>query len=93
MIQGGCPRGDGTGGPGYALRDEAGERPYGRGAVGLATSGKDTGGSQFFFTLAPAPHLEGAYTLFGSVTRGMEAVDKIRPGDVIERVEIWDGLQ
>jgi cyclophilin family peptidyl-prolyl cis-trans isomerase len=93
VTQGGCPRGDGAGGPGYALRSELGQRPYGRGAVGIATSGKDTGGSQFFITHAPAPHLDGAYALFGSVTRGMEVVEKIRPGDVIERVEIWDGRE
>jgi peptidyl-prolyl cis-trans isomerase B (cyclophilin B) len=61
--------------------------------VGLATSGKDTGGSQFFVAKAPAPHLDGAYTLFGAVTRGMDVVDELRPGDVIDRVEIWDGLQ
>ena len=53
VVQGGDPRGDGNGGPGYALRCEIGERPYGRGAVGMALSGKDTGGSQFFVTLAP----------------------------------------
>jgi cyclophilin family peptidyl-prolyl cis-trans isomerase/HEAT repeat protein len=91
VVQGGCPRGDGNGGPGYALRCEIGERPYGRGAVGMALSGKDTGGSQFFITHSAQPHLDGAYTLFGRVTSGMEVVDQIRPGDVIEHVEIWTG--
>ena len=91
VIQGGDPRGDGNGGPGYTIRCEVGERPYGRGAVGMALSGKDTGGSQFFITHSPQPHLDGAYTLFGSVAEGMDVVDKIRPGDVIERVEIWTG--
>jgi cyclophilin family peptidyl-prolyl cis-trans isomerase/HEAT repeat protein len=91
VIQGGCPRGDGNGGPGYMLRCEIGQRPYGRGAVGMALSGKDTGGSQFFITQAPAPHLDGGYTLFGWVAGGMETVDQIQPGDVIDRVEIWDG--
>ncbi|HKC10503.1 MAG TPA: peptidylprolyl isomerase, partial [Vicinamibacteria bacterium] len=91
VIQGGCPRGDGNGGPGYTLRDEIGERPYGRGAVGMALSGKDTGGSQFFITHSPQPHLDGGYALFGQVVSGMEVVDKIRPGDVIERIEIWGG--
>ncbi|HEX6739892.1 MAG TPA: HEAT repeat domain-containing protein [Vicinamibacteria bacterium] len=91
VIQGGDPRGDGAGGPGYTLRCEVGERPYGRGAVGMALSGKDTGGSQFFITHSPQPHLDGGYTLFGWVTRGMEVVDKIRQGDVIERVEVWTG--
>jgi cyclophilin family peptidyl-prolyl cis-trans isomerase/HEAT repeat protein len=91
VVQGGCPRGDGNGGPGYSLRCEITRRPYGRGAVGMALSGKDTGGSQFFITLAPQPHLDGGYTLFGQVVAGMEAVDRIRPGDVIERVEVWTG--
>ena len=91
VVQGGDPRGDGNGGPGYTLRCEFGERPYGRGTVGMALSGKDTGGSQFFITHAPAPHLDGRYTVIGWVAAGMEAVDKIRQGDVIERVEIWTG--
>ena len=91
VVQGGDPRGDGNGGPGFALRDEIGERPYGRGVVGMALSGKDTGGSQLFVTLAPAPHLDGRYTVFGWVASGMEVVDKIRPGDVIEKVEAWTG--
>jgi cyclophilin family peptidyl-prolyl cis-trans isomerase len=91
VIQGGDPRGDGNGGPGFALRDEIGERPYGRGVVGMALSGKDTGGSQLFITLAPAPHLDGRYTVFGWVASGMDVADKIRPGDVIEKVEAWTG--
>ncbi len=91
VVQGGCPRGDGNGGPGYTLRSEVSGRPFGRGAVGLALSGKDTGGSQFFITLSPQPHLDGNYPLFGTVVVGMELVEKIRPGDVIERVEIWSG--
>jgi cyclophilin family peptidyl-prolyl cis-trans isomerase len=91
VTQGGCPRGDGSGGPGYTLRSELGQRPYGRGAVGMALSGKDTGGSQFFITTRPAPHLDGAFTAFGWVASGIEVVDQIRPGDVIDRIEIWDG--
>ena len=91
VIQGGCPRGDGNGGPGYTLRCEISQRPYGRGAVGMALSGKDTGGSQFFIVHSPQPHLDGGYTLFGQVVNGMEVVDKISPGDVIEHVEIWTG--
>jgi len=91
VVQGGCPRGDGNGGPGYALRCEITRRPYGRGAVGMALSGKDTGGSQFFVTLSAQPHLDGGYTLFGQVVAGMDVVDRIRPGDVIERVEVWTG--
>ena len=91
VVQGGCPRGDGAGGPGYTLRCELGERPYGRGTVGMALSGRDTGGSQFFISLAPAPHLDGAYTVLGAVSRGMEVVDQITPGDTILQVEVWDG--
>jgi cyclophilin family peptidyl-prolyl cis-trans isomerase/HEAT repeat protein len=91
VVQGGDPRGDGHGGPGYSLRCEIGEVPYGRGAVGMALSGRDTGGSQFFITLQPQPHLDGGYTLFGRVAAGMEVVDQIEPGDVIERVVVWTG--
>lgn len=91
VVQGGCPRGDGNGGPGFVQRCEITRRPYGRGAVGMALSGKDTGGSQFFITLQPQPHLDGGYTQFGQVVSGMEVVDRIRPGDVIERVEVWTG--
>jgi cyclophilin family peptidyl-prolyl cis-trans isomerase/HEAT repeat protein len=91
VVQGGCPRGDGNGGPGYTLRCENARRSYGRGAVGMALSGKDTGGSQFFITLSPQPHLDGGFTLFGQVVAGMDAVDRIQPGDVIEQVEVWTG--
>lgn len=91
VAQGGDPRGDGSGGPGYTLRCEIGQRPYGRGAVGMAHSGKDTGGSQFFITLSPQPHLDGGYTVFGRVAEGMDVADQLRPGDRIERVEIWSG--
>jgi cyclophilin family peptidyl-prolyl cis-trans isomerase len=91
VVQGGCPRGDGNGGPGYALRCELSPRSYARGSVGMALSGKDTGGSQFFITLQPQPQLDGGYTLFGSVVAGMDVVDRLEPGDVIERVEVWTG--
>jgi cyclophilin family peptidyl-prolyl cis-trans isomerase/HEAT repeat protein len=93
VIQGGDPRGDGHGGPGATIRCEYNERPYGRGAVGMALSGKDTGGSQFFITLQPQPHLDGSYTRFGQVLSGMEVVEKIRPGDVIDRVDVFDGRE
>jgi cyclophilin family peptidyl-prolyl cis-trans isomerase len=73
------------------LRCEITTRPFGRGAVGMALSGKDTGGSQFFITLSPQPHLDGGFTLFGSVVSGMDVVDRIRPGDVIERAFVWTG--
>jgi cyclophilin family peptidyl-prolyl cis-trans isomerase/HEAT repeat protein len=91
VTQGGDPRGDGTGGPAYTLRCEVGQRPFGRGALGMAHAGKDTGGSQFFIAHAPQPHLDGDYTLFGQVTSGWDILDQIRPGDDIERVEVWTG--
>ena len=86
VIQGGDPRGDGNGGPGYSIRCEINEAPYERAAVGMALSGKDTGGSQWFVTHAPQPHLDGGYTVFGRVIRGMDVVDKIARGDIIRRV-------
>ena len=93
VIQGGDPRGDGTGGPGYSIRDELNDRPYLRGTVGMALSGPDTGGSQFFITHSPQPHLDAKFTVFGHVVSGMEVVDKIQQLDVIERVRIWDGKE
>ena len=87
VIQGGDPRGDGSGGPGYSIRDELNDRPYVRGTVGMALSGPDTGGSQFFITHSPAPHLDAKYTVFGHVVKGMEIVDKIQQLDVIQRVQ------
>ena len=92
-VQGGDPRGDGYGGPGFTIRCEYNGRPYGRGALGMALSGKDTSGSQFFITLDPQPHLDGFYTQFGSVLTGMDVVEKIRPGDVIERIDVFDGRE
>jgi cyclophilin family peptidyl-prolyl cis-trans isomerase len=93
VVQGGDPRGDGYGGPGSTIRCEYNPRPYGRGAVGMALSGKDTGGSQFFIALEPQPHLDGSYTQFGQVLSGMEVVEKIRPGDVIEHIDVFDGRE
>ena len=88
VVQGGDPRGDGYGGPGFSVRCEYNQRPYGRGALGMALSGKDTGGSQFFIALEPQPHLDGSYTQFGQVLSGMDVLEKIRPGDVIDRIDI-----
>lgn len=78
VVQAGDPRGDGTGGPGYALRDELNPLPYVRGRIGMALSGADTGGSQWFVTLSRQPHLEGAYTVFSEVTAGMDVVERDR---------------
>src|SRR6185369_7789133 len=83
VAQGGDPRGDGEGGPGYMIRCEVSPRPYVRGTVGMALSGKDTGGSQFFITHTTTPHLDGRYTAFGQVTKGLEVVDLLVEGDKI----------
>lgn len=88
VIQGGDPRGDQNGGPGYQIRDEINLRRYQTGTVGMALSGKDTGGSQFFITHSPQPHLDGGYTVFGQVVEGMDVVNRIARGDRIEKVEI-----
>ncbi|HET9225210.1 MAG TPA: peptidylprolyl isomerase [Thermoanaerobaculia bacterium] len=86
VVQGGDPRGDGFGGPGYDIRDEINPLRYRRGVVGMALAGPDTGGSQFFITLSEQPHLDGGYTAFGEVVSGDEILDRIVPGDRIERV-------
>jgi cyclophilin family peptidyl-prolyl cis-trans isomerase len=103
MIQGGCPQGTGTGGPGYEFEDEINDNKIVRGALAMANAGPNTNGSQFFIvTTDAAPWLDGKHTVFGRVTSGMEAVDSIegtetggqdRPVNdaVIERVEVHEG--
>ena len=89
VIQGGDPRNDMEGGPGYAIRDEINLQKYTRAAVGMALSGPDTGGSQFFITHSPQPHLDGGYTIFGRVIAGMTAVvDATERGDKVETIAI-----
>jgi cyclophilin family peptidyl-prolyl cis-trans isomerase len=92
VVQDGDPRGDGEGGPGYTIRDELNQRPYLRGTVGMALDWEDTGGSQFFITHSPQPHLDARYTVFGHVVAGMDVVDRLIVGDIIRRVRIWDGV-
>jgi len=87
VIQGGDPRGDTSGGPGYAIRDEINRHPFVTGTLGMALSGPDTGGSQWFLTHSPQPHLDGGYTVFGRAARGMDVVDRVLPGDRILRIE------
>lgn len=92
VIQDGCPRGDGWGSPGYEIRCEYNHLPFERGSVGMATSGKDTGGSQYFICHSSQPHLDGRYTVFGKVIAGLEIVDQIQLGDsIISVTQITDG--
>jgi cyclophilin family peptidyl-prolyl cis-trans isomerase len=89
VMQDGDPRGDGNGGPGWTIRCEVNMVPYERGAVGMALSGKDTGGSQWFVTHSPQQHLDGGYTVFGKVNeKGMKVVDNIVRGDKIISVRV-----
>lgn len=92
VIQDGDPRGDGEGGPGYTIRDEINQRPYLRGTVGMALDWADTGGSQFFITHSPQPHLDGRYTVFGQVISGMDVVDRLQQWDTITGIRVWDGV-
>ena len=90
MIQGGCPQGTGTGGPGYNFKDEfsPNQRHDGAGVLSMANAGPGTNGSQFFITLAAQPHLDNKHTVFGHVTSGMEAVQAVSQGDKINKIEI-----
>jgi cyclophilin family peptidyl-prolyl cis-trans isomerase/HEAT repeat protein len=92
VMQDGDPRGDGNGGPGWEIRCEINMLSYERGAVGMALSGKDTGGSQWFVTHSPQPHLDGGYTIFGKVNEtDMKIVDQVVRGDKILSVKIIEG--
>jgi cyclophilin family peptidyl-prolyl cis-trans isomerase/HEAT repeat protein len=88
VIQGGDPRGDGWGGPGYRIPCEYNELPFLRGSVGMATAGKDTGGSQFFICHSEQPHLNRQYTLFGKIVEGLDIVDIIEIDDKITKISI-----
>jgi len=91
VVQGGDPKGDGTGGPGYKIKAEFNKQPHVRGAVAMARSNDpDSAGSQFYITLAPANFLDGKYTVFGKVISGMDVVDKIKKGDKMKSVKIVD---
>lgn len=91
VIQGGDPRGDGYGGPGFLVPCEWSNQKYERGVVGMALAGKDTGGSQFFVAQAREPRLDGRYTILGRVTEGLDVLDAILPHDIIERIEVIRG--
>ena len=89
MIQGGCPQGTGTGGPGYKFEDEARNGlGHERGVLSMANAGPNTNGSQFFITHVATPWLDGKHTVFGKVVEGLEAVDKVEAGDHIRKVTI-----
>jgi cyclophilin family peptidyl-prolyl cis-trans isomerase/HEAT repeat protein len=88
VAQDGDPRGDGNGGPGYAIRDEINTERYSRGAVGMALSGPDTGGSQYFLTLSPQPHLDARYTIFARVVGGEDVMDRLVQGDAIINIVV-----
>jgi peptidyl-prolyl cis-trans isomerase B (cyclophilin B) len=89
MIQGGCPQGTGTGGPGYKFEDEAdnGVR-HERGVLSMANAGPNTNGSQFFITHVATPWLDGKHTVFGKVVEGIDVVDAVKQGDAIKAVRI-----
>ena len=89
MVQGGCPQGPGTGGPGYVIADELSPRlRHTRGVISMANAGPNTGGSQFFITHVPCPHLDNKHAVFGRVTSGMDVVDAIQKGDKIFKVTV-----
>ncbi|MGE5431508.1 MAG: peptidylprolyl isomerase [Syntrophomonadaceae bacterium] len=94
VIQGGCPKGDGTGGPGYKIKCETsgGNQYHDRGVLSMAHAGKDTGGSQFFIchSRENTQHLDRKHTCFGKVVEGLEVIDSIRQGDKIEKIVVLD---
>ena len=89
VVQGGCPKGNGTGGPGYQIKAEFNKQKHVRGSVAMARSQHpDSAGSQFYITYGATPHLDGNYTVFGKVVAGMEHVDRIKQGDRMKTVVI-----
>jgi cyclophilin family peptidyl-prolyl cis-trans isomerase len=88
VAQGGCPIGDGTGGPGYQFDDEFSQHTHIAGALSMANSGPDTNGSQFFITYTPQHHLDGRHSVFGQLIEGMDVLERLEPGDVIIRIII-----
>ncbi len=92
VAQGGCPQGNGTGGPGYTIPCETKGNPnkHERGSLSMAHRGPNTGGSQFFIVYEPQPHLDGVHTVFGKVIEGMDVVDQISQGDIMNKVTICE---
>jgi len=92
VVQGGCPKGNGTGGPGYQVKAEFNKQKHVRGAVAMARSqDPDSAGSQFYICYGPTRHLDGSYTVFAKVVAGMEHVDRIKQGDRMTSVRIVEG--
>ena len=92
VVQGGCPKGNGTGGPGYQIKAEFNQQKHMRGTVAMARSqDPDSAGCQFYVCYGPTPHLDGQYTVFGQVVAGMELVDRIKQGDRMTSVRIVEG--
>jgi len=92
VIQGGCPNGTGTGGPGYHIPCEINTKKHLTGSLSMAHAGKDTGGSQFFICHSPQPHLDGVHTVFGK-TSDMDVVNSIEPGDTIISVGVDESTE
>ncbi len=96
VIQGGCPKGNGTGGPGWRIKCECqGEKKlHERGSLSMAHAGRDTGGSQFFICHSPQSHLDGVHTVFGKLIddESLKVLDSIKVGDKIEKIEILNKL-
>jgi len=91
VVQGGCPKGTGTGGPGYQIKAEFNKQKHVRGTVAMARSqDPDSAGSQFYICYGSTPHLDGQYTVFGHVVSGMELVDRIKQGDRMTSVAITE---
>jgi len=92
VAQGGCPTGTGTGGPGYSIKCETEGNPHKHvaGSLSMAHAGKDTGGSQFFIVHEPQPHLNGVHTVFGQVIEGLDSIYRIKQGDVMKEVKVWE---
>ncbi|MFB5266021.1 peptidylprolyl isomerase [Paenibacillus enshidis] len=92
VAQGGCPVGNGTGGPGYTIDCETATNTtkHEKGVLSMAHAGRNTGGSQFFICYAPQPHLDGVHTVFGKVISGMEHIDAVKQGDKMKEVTVFD---